>query len=125
MSWAPEINPYSMSFWTTCFLPRLRPRSCPKLGTPCFEWMGKRTERGHGMIVGVGPIIGTHRYVLEMVTGFRVGDVVVMHECDNAPCCNPFHLRIGTHKDNMKDRVNRGSLSRSLERAWLPFSKAR
>ena len=27
----------------------------------------------------------------------------VLHSCDNRRCCNPHHLRLGTHKENMSD----------------------
>lgn len=33
---------------------------------------------------------------------------VVMHSCDNPPCINPDHLRIGTPLDNAQDRAKKG-----------------
>ena len=37
----------------------------------------------------------------------RSGDVV-MHACDNPPCCNPAHLKVGTIADNNADMTSKG-----------------
>ena len=32
----------------------------------------------------------------------------VCHTCDNRLCCNPFHLWLGSCKDNSDDKINKG-----------------
>lgn len=32
---------------------------------------------------------------------------IVRHDCDNGICCNPHHLRRGSHQDNMDDMKER------------------
>ena len=35
--------------------------------------------------------------------------MVVRHEvCGNPACCNPEHLSLGTHKENMQDMIKHG-----------------
>lgn len=36
----------------------------------------------------------------------------VMHTCDVPKCCNPEHLRLGTHLDNMQDMATKGRSAR-------------
>lgn len=33
---------------------------------------------------------------------------VILHKCDNPACINPEHLTLGTHKDNVDDKIQKG-----------------
>lgn len=35
-------------------------------------------------------------------------DMIIRHTCDNYMCVNVEHLIVGTHQDNVKDKVERG-----------------
>ncbi len=49
-----------------------------------------------------------HRIVAEMYYGRLPDKAVVMHTCDNPPCINPEHLRVGTCSDNVLDSARKG-----------------
>jgi predicted XRE-type DNA-binding protein len=48
-----------------------------------------------------------HRYVYEQKFGEITDNLFVRHKCDNTLCINPDHLELGTHKQNMRDMVER------------------
>ncbi len=48
----------------------------------------------------------THRLSYEVFKG-DPGRLMVLHNCDTRACVNPDHLRLGTHRDNMRDGVKR------------------
>jgi len=43
-----------------------------------------------------------HRLVWMLFNG-DPGEMHVLHRCDMPACCNPEHLFLGTHLDNMRD----------------------
>lgn len=49
------------------------------------------------------------------------GDMVIRHKCDNPTCINPDHLELGTHAENVQDRVerNRSAVGKSNGRSKL------
>lgn len=71
--------------------------------TGCWLWCGYTSAAGYGQI-GTGKARGTiyaHRYSYEHFKGHIPDGLYVLHSCDQPACCNPDHLSVGTHADNM------------------------
>jgi len=80
----------------------------------CWPWLGGKTTAGYATINARAfadqPLL-VHRIVLERKLGRRlVKGEEAMHTCDNPPCLNPGHLRVGSHADNMRDAKAKGRL---------------
>lgn len=73
----------------------------------CWEWQGSRTMAGYGQVKHAGQHYFSHR----VMAGAAEGETV-MHTCDNPPCCNPRHLRVGTQQDNIADATAKGRMGR-------------
>lgn len=74
----------------------------------CWPWTAGMTSSGYGA-VWTGEKRRAHREAIEAILGEGAADgLVVRHSCDNPPCCNPAHLELGTHTDNVRDCVERG-----------------
>lgn len=76
----------------------------------CWPWTGHRIDTGYGRFYLGGKHRGTHRVAWTFTYGLIPDGLHVLHRCDNPPCCNPVHLWIGTHSDNMRDMVAKGRL---------------
>lgn len=82
----------------------------------CWIWMAARTQGGYGALWLDGEVKYVHRVVgvLFLALDEHSGQYV-LHECDTRSCCNPNHLRLGSHADNMADASAKGRLSKKLK----------
>lgn len=74
----------------------------------CWEWKGHRGNAGYGVAYCQGLQLRAHRVAYMVAKGDVPEGVLVLHTCDNPPCCNPAHLRLGTYLDNNEDAINKG-----------------
>src|SRR6266571_4555630 len=92
--------------WENRIFPKL-----VKTDTGCMEWREKQvTYFGYGRItITTGKILTTHRVSLEVSLGrlLESGEQS-LHKCDNPRCNNPEHLFLGSQKDNIDDKWNKG-----------------
>lgn len=83
-------------------------------GDGCREWAGTRDDYGYGVIStvrgGKPKQYRAHRLAYALSHGLPIDGLggVVMHSCDNPPCCAPEHLSIGTSAENTADRHRKG-----------------
>mgnify|MGYP003435256035 FL=1 len=71
----------------------------------CWEWQG-HLDWGYGRMHYKGKHYRAHRLAWFMTYG-EMPTLSILHSCDNKKCVNPNHLREGTHKENMQDKVDR------------------
>ncbi len=73
----------------------------------CWKWKGHILVSGYGGVKWKSKNVRAHRLAWELTHGKIPDGMCVLHTCDNPPCCNPNHLFIGTHQENMQDMVNK------------------
>lgn len=92
-----------------------RPNRCPHFHqsyhiieeTGCWEWTAGHHSAGYGLAVWDKRSTGTHRISWMLHKGEIPKGLHVLHRCDNPPCVNPEHLFLGTHKENMMDKIKK------------------
>lgn len=86
----------------------------------CWPWLGALHRDGYGRFnlpQHTGMVI-SHRYAWKLTHGEIPEGMDVLHRCDNPPCCNPAHLRLGTHQENMDDMNSKDRNGYAGERAF-------
>lgn len=69
----------------------------------CWAWTGSK-RNGYGEFNRTG----AHRVSYRLFKGDIPRGLFVLHICDNRECINPDHLKIGTNKQNVDDKVKKG-----------------
>lgn len=123
---AKRIEAEQLPVMRQLLMASLRSDGRPRRGTPievrlwgqcvvtesgCWEFSGMKSD-GYGVIHFRRLNMKAHRVAWILSHG-DLGDLWVLHRCDNRPCCNPSHLFIGDCADNNRDRHAKGR-SRSL-----------
>lgn len=92
-----------------------------KRGAPkdCWLWTGTLDKDGYGRVSFKGRYHRAHRLVFELL-GFMLNpEDYLMHSCDVRACCNPHHLKRGTHLENVADMNAKGRHHNSPNAAGL------
>ena len=63
-------------------------------------------NNGYSMMFYEGDSDFSHRISYRHFKGKIPEGMQVLHSCHNRACINPDHLRLGTHRDNMRDMTN-------------------
>ena len=81
----------------------------------CWIWTAARTRGGYGALWLDGEVKYAHRIIggLFLALDEKSG-LCVLHNCDTPACCNPNHLRLGTHRENMADASAKGRMGKKL-----------
>lgn len=82
----------------------------------CWPWTGSTNEHGYGAFHNkLYSTRAAHRIAWQLFNKATIpGGMDCCHRCDNPPCCNPGHLFIGTHKENMLDAVAKGRTKKGV-----------
>ncbi len=82
-------------------LQRIEAKCMPIPESGCIVFLGSLTNDGYGRVKLDGRSCSVHRIVFELLVG-RVPDGMELdHKCRVRSCCNPAHLEIVTHRENV------------------------
>lgn len=95
-------------------IPRLLNGIEPIPFSGCWIWTGKITKAGYGHISVNGAYEYTHRLAYTHYVGPIPLEMEIDHKCRVRSCCNPDHLEVVTHLEN----VRRGLVKTHGGRFW-------
>ena len=96
----PEVR-----FWAK--VDKNAPKGCWVWTASTFVGRNGYGKFNAGTTAATAKTVYAHRFSYELVNGPISEGLDVLHACDNPPCVNPDHLRLGTPVDNAADMVRR------------------
>lgn len=73
----------------------------------CWDWSGSKDVNGYGRLnINSVPALA-HRVSWAVHNGPIPEGKHVLHKCDNPSCSNPDHLFLGTHRENVADKMQK------------------
>ena len=98
----PKIIPAEIRFW----------KFVEKCQDGCWRWTGVKNSDGYGNIKINGKHVKAHRFSYgihhPITLPMTENHLCILHSCNNPACVNPEHLRLGTHQENMNDKMIQG-----------------
>jgi hypothetical protein len=117
------MRPAAERFWSR--VDKNGPTVREEIG-PCWMWKGSCNPRGYGAIISSEHNEKlAHRLSYVLNVGPIPEGLRVLHSCDNPPCVNPAHLRVGTQADNARDREIRSRVGNTRMTAELVLEMRR
>jgi hypothetical protein len=80
----------------------------PEPNSGCWLWESGFDGWGYGRLKYRRKYLAAHRLSWTIHRGEIPTGMWVLHKCDTPVCVNPDHLFLGTHRDNMRDMVQKG-----------------
>ena len=74
----------------------------------CWLWTGSKDSKGYAKMKFGKSIVGSHRLAYRHWKGDIPEGQEVRHMCKNK-CVNPDHLELGTHSQNIRDKIRDGT----------------
>lgn len=93
----------------------------------CILWTGATNVGGYGVLnpkVPNGTNIIATRFAYELLIGPIPPGLFALHVCDTPKCVNVFHLFLGGHEENMKDKISKGRQARGEGSAAAKLTEA-
>ena len=77
----------------------------------CWEWTSTSSRESNARRAQIR-VDGKYEYAARVAYKLYRGRIppnkLVLHKCDNPMCVNPYHLFLGTHRDNVLDAITKG-----------------